>query len=47
MLVFLYGSETWTFILREEHRLKAFENMALRRKFGPIMCPSVLPMSKT
>jgi hypothetical protein len=31
----LYGCETWSFTLREEHRLRAFENRVLRRIFGP------------
>ncbi|PNF42443.1 hypothetical protein B7P43_G09591, partial [Cryptotermes secundus] len=30
-----YGCETWSLTLREEHRLKAFENRVLRRIFGP------------
>jgi hypothetical protein len=30
-----YGCETWSLILREEHRLKVFENRVLRRIFGP------------
>jgi hypothetical protein len=33
--VVLYGCETWSLKLREEHRLKVFENMVLRRIFGP------------
>jgi hypothetical protein len=33
--VVLYGCETWTLTLREEHRLKVFENRVLRRIFGP------------
>jgi hypothetical protein len=33
--VVLYGSETWSLILREEHRLRVFENSVLRRIFGP------------
>jgi hypothetical protein len=33
--VVLYGCETWFLILREEHRLKVFENRVLRRIFGP------------
>jgi hypothetical protein len=33
--VVLYGSETWPLILREEHRLRMFENRVLRRIFGP------------
>jgi hypothetical protein len=31
----LYGYETWSLTLREEHRLKVFENRVLRRIFGP------------
>jgi hypothetical protein len=30
----LYGCETWSLKLREEYRLRAFENRALRRIFG-------------
>ena len=33
--VVLYGSETWSLTLREESRLKLFENRVLRRIFGP------------
>jgi hypothetical protein len=33
--VLLYGCETWSLTLREEHRLRVFENRVLRRKFGP------------
>jgi hypothetical protein len=33
--VVLYGSETWSLTLREEHRLGMFENRVLRRIFGP------------
>jgi hypothetical protein len=32
--VVLYGCETWSLILREKNRLRAFENRALRRIFG-------------
>ncbi|KAJ4450879.1 hypothetical protein ANN_02311 [Periplaneta americana] len=32
--VVLYGCETWTFTLREEHRLRVFENKVLRKIFG-------------
>ena len=35
MFVVLYGCETWSFTLREERRLKVFENRVLRRIFGP------------
>ena len=35
MPVVLYGCETWTLILREECRLRVFENTVLRRIFGP------------
>jgi hypothetical protein len=31
----LYGCETWSLTLREEHRLGVFENKVLRRIFGP------------
>jgi hypothetical protein len=31
----LYGCETWSLTLREEHRLRVFENRVLRRLFGP------------
>jgi hypothetical protein len=31
--VVLYGCEAWSLILREEHRLKVFENRVLRRIF--------------
>jgi hypothetical protein len=30
----LYGYETWSLILRKEHRLRTFENRVLRRTFG-------------
>jgi hypothetical protein len=33
--VVLYGCETWSLSLREEHRLRVFENRVLRRVFGP------------
>jgi hypothetical protein len=33
--VVLYGCETWSLTLREEHRLRVFENWVLRRIFGP------------
>jgi len=32
--VVLYGCETWSLILREEHRLRVFKNRVLRRIFG-------------
>jgi hypothetical protein len=31
----MYGCGTWTLTLREEHRLRVFENRVLRRIFGP------------
>jgi hypothetical protein len=31
----LYAYETWSLTLREEHRLRVFENRVLRRIFGP------------
>jgi hypothetical protein len=33
--VVLYGCETWSVTLREEHRLRVFENRVLRGIFGP------------
>ena len=33
--VVLYGCDTWFLTLREERRLRIFENRALRRIFGP------------
>ena len=33
--VALYGSETWSLTLREERRLRVFENRMLRRILGP------------
>jgi len=35
LLVVLYGCETWSLKLREERKLRVFENMVLRRIFGP------------
>ena len=35
MAVVLYGCETWSLTLREERKLRAFQNMVLRRIFGP------------
>ena len=32
--VVLYGCETWSLTLREERKLRVFENMVLRRIFG-------------
>jgi hypothetical protein len=32
--VVLYRCETWSLMLREEHRLRVFENRVLRRIFG-------------
>jgi hypothetical protein len=34
LLVALYGCETWSLSLREEHTLRVFENRVLRRAFG-------------
>jgi len=31
----LYGCGTWSLTLREEHRLRVFENRVLRKIFGP------------
>jgi hypothetical protein len=35
LLVVLYVCEKWSLILTEKHRLRVFENRALRRIFGP------------
>jgi len=35
LIVVLYGCETWSLILREQRKLRVFENMVLRRIFGP------------
>ena len=35
LLVVLYGCETWLLTLREERKLRVFQNMVLRRIFGP------------
>ena len=32
----LYGCETWSLTLREEPKLRVFENRVLRRVFGPM-----------
>jgi len=34
-MVYRVGCETWSLTLREEKRLRVFENMVLRRIFGP------------
>jgi len=33
--VVLYGCETWSLALREERRLRVYENRVMRRIFGP------------
>jgi hypothetical protein len=33
--VVVYGREAWSLTLREERRLRVFENSVLRRIFGP------------
>jgi len=35
LLVVLCGCETWSLTLREERKLRVFENRVLRRIFGP------------
>jgi hypothetical protein len=35
MPIVLFGCETWSKTLREESKLRLFENMVLRRIFGP------------
>jgi len=34
--IVLYGCETWSLTLREERKLRVFENVVLRRIFGPL-----------
>jgi hypothetical protein len=34
--VALYGCETWSLILRKEHKLRVSENRVLKRIFGPM-----------
>jgi hypothetical protein len=33
--VVLHGCETWSLILKEEHKMRVFGNRVLRRIFGP------------
>jgi len=33
--IVLYGCETWSLTLQEERKLRVFENIVLRRVFGP------------
>ena len=35
LLYYQYGCETWSLTLREERRLRVFENKVLRKIFGP------------
>ena len=35
LVVVLYGCETWSLILKEEQRLRGFENRVLRKICGP------------
>jgi hypothetical protein len=35
LAVVLYGCENWSLTLREEQRLRVFENRVVRRIFGP------------
>ena len=35
LLLVLFGCETWSLTLREESRLKVYQNRVLRRIFGP------------
>jgi hypothetical protein len=32
----VYGCETWSLTLREERRMRVFENRVLKRIFGPM-----------
>jgi hypothetical protein len=41
MPVLLYGCETWSLTVREEHRLGVSENRVLRRIFGPTRTEAV------
>jgi hypothetical protein len=34
-LLVLYGFETWSVAVREEHRVRVFENRARTKEFGP------------
>jgi hypothetical protein len=36
MLCVFYGYETWFFCLREQHRLRVFENKVVRKVLGPM-----------
>jgi hypothetical protein len=45
--VVLYGCETWSLTVREEHRLRLFENRVLRRTFGPKRDEVVADLEKT
>ena len=38
LLIVLYGCETWSLTLKEEHRLRVFENKVLRKIFGAKRC---------
>jgi len=33
--IVLYGCETWSLTLQEERKLRVFQNMVLKRIFGP------------
>jgi hypothetical protein len=33
--IVLYGCETWSLILKKEHKLRVFQNRVLRRISGP------------
>ena len=45
--VILYGCETWSFTLREERRLRVFENRVLRMIFGPEREEEIAEVEKT
>jgi len=45
--VVLYGCETWSFTLREEGRLRVFENRALKMIFGPERDEEIKEVKKT
>ena len=43
----MYGCQTWSLALKEERRLRVFENRVLRRIFGPKMYEVTLEWKKT
>jgi hypothetical protein len=35
VIFLIYGCETWSLTVREEHKMRVFESRVLRRIFGP------------